>query len=198
MADTPQFLEHACDATRILNKRRQLFDIKERFVTEKAKYDERCKQLRQAEADLSKRDLEFQAKLVRFEIFTKDNESKQKKLARRLAEEVNKCDDLDKEATKLTKALHQQLGHLKVCAEKQKKFRDVLGSHNISDVTRRYESINLSRDEMDGRLESLEREIETQRVEVSRLQGEASHSALEGVPLDGNIADGAVHLAVVE
>ena len=70
MADSPQFLEHACDATRILNKRRQLFDIKERFAAEKVKYDEKCKLLRQAEVDLSKRDLEFQAKVFAHDNFT--------------------------------------------------------------------------------------------------------------------------------
>ena len=111
--DEPKFLARACDATRILNKRRQLFDIKERYAAERAQYDERCKMLEQKDVELKKRDLEFQAKvglkantssyisicvnnfllicicmlcitkLVRFEIFTKENESKQKKLARR-------------------------------------------------------------------------------------------------------------------
>jgi len=41
--------------------------------------------LEQKEAELTKRDLEFQAKLVRFSIYTKDNELKQTKLARRYA-----------------------------------------------------------------------------------------------------------------
>ena len=58
-----QFLENACDATRMLSKRRQLFDIKERFATEKGKYDEKCKILEQKEAEQSKRDLDFQAKV---------------------------------------------------------------------------------------------------------------------------------------
>ncbi len=39
------FLENACNATRVLSKRRTLFDIKERFAVEKAKYDERCRVL---------------------------------------------------------------------------------------------------------------------------------------------------------
>lgn len=57
------FLENACDATRMLSKRRTLFDIKERFAAEKAKYDEHCKILEEKEAELTKRDLEFQAKV---------------------------------------------------------------------------------------------------------------------------------------
>jgi len=59
----PEFLEHAGDSTRILSKRRELFSKKEKYAVEKAKYDERCQQLELQEADLKRRDLEFQAKV---------------------------------------------------------------------------------------------------------------------------------------
>ncbi len=59
----PEFLEHAGDSTRILSKRRELFDMKEKYAVEKVKYDERCQQVELQEADLKKRDLEFQAKV---------------------------------------------------------------------------------------------------------------------------------------
>ena len=58
-----QFLENACDATRLLGKRRQLFDTKERFAAEKTRYEEQCKILAQKDAELTKRDLELQAKV---------------------------------------------------------------------------------------------------------------------------------------
>ena len=60
-----QFLVHSGDATKILHKRRQLFDIKERFQAEKARYDEKCKALKETEKDLVKRDVDFQAKVGR-------------------------------------------------------------------------------------------------------------------------------------
>ena len=60
----PEFLEHAGDSTRILSKKRQLFDMKEKYAAEKAKYDEKIKQLEMQEADLKKRDLDFQAKVI--------------------------------------------------------------------------------------------------------------------------------------
>ena len=78
----PQFLEHACDATRILNKRRQLFDIKERHEHEKKEYDAKCKVVEEKNKEITKRDLEFQAKVVRAE-FAKDSKAKQEKLAQR-------------------------------------------------------------------------------------------------------------------
>ena len=79
----PQFLEHACDATRILNKRRQLFDIKERHEHEKKEYDAKCKVVEEKNKEITKRDLEFQAKVVRAELFAKDSKAKQEKLAQR-------------------------------------------------------------------------------------------------------------------
>lgn len=78
-----QFLANACDSTRLLAKRRELFDIKERLAKEKEEYNKRCQRTSDIEADLSKRDLEFQEKLVRFKLFTKENESEKEKLARR-------------------------------------------------------------------------------------------------------------------
>lgn len=63
ISSQPPFLEHACDATRMLNKRRQLFDIKERFAAEELEYGERCKALEAREAEIRSKDLEFQAKV---------------------------------------------------------------------------------------------------------------------------------------
>ena len=119
-AGSPKFLEHADDGTRILNKRRQLFDIKvrclslssyftrllapsitkeshitfiyiyiilskqERYIAEKAEYDKKCMILEQREADLKRRDLEFQTKLVQYEALSKEKKIKQQKLTQRL------------------------------------------------------------------------------------------------------------------
>jgi hypothetical protein len=62
-AAQPQFLEHACDATRILSKRRQLHDIKERVATEKENFDRQNLILQQKIDELTKRELDFQAKV---------------------------------------------------------------------------------------------------------------------------------------
>jgi hypothetical protein len=71
----PEFLEHACIATRLLDGRRQLFDVKERFNEAKAEYELKSEILRQKEEEHRHRDLEFQANLIKFEAFSKKNES---------------------------------------------------------------------------------------------------------------------------
>lgn len=75
----PDFLQNACDATRILSKRRQLFDVKERLAIEKANYEKRCMELEEKE-----RKLEAQAKeLLQSETVIKDRKSELTRLTRR-------------------------------------------------------------------------------------------------------------------
>ena len=79
----PPFLEHAGDATRLLAKRRALFDAKERLAAEKEKYEARCRSLDQKEEDLKDRDLAFQRRLVKLKLFAEERQLKQERLAKR-------------------------------------------------------------------------------------------------------------------
>jgi hypothetical protein len=71
----PDFLQHACIATRMIDKRRQLFDLQLKLDAEKVEYDRKCNLLQQKEEDYRRRDLAFQQSLVKFEAFSKKNES---------------------------------------------------------------------------------------------------------------------------
>lgn len=63
----PEFLEHACIATRMIDKRRHLFDIEEKLKAEKIDYDRKSELLRREEEDHHLRDIEFQQNLIKFE-----------------------------------------------------------------------------------------------------------------------------------
>jgi len=56
-SDEPDFLKNACDATRILSKRRQLFDVKERLAIEKANYEKRWMELEEKEREAQAKEL---------------------------------------------------------------------------------------------------------------------------------------------
>lgn len=79
----PEFLEHACIATRMLDKRRQLFDLKHEFAAQRSKYDEQCVILQQKEELLNQRVLVFQDSIVKFELLSKEHESKCERAAKR-------------------------------------------------------------------------------------------------------------------
>ena len=85
----------------------------ERYIVEKAEYDKKCKILEQREADLKRRDLEFQVKLVQYEALLKEKQIKQQKLAQRLVEEERKCQELDVKAATLKESLRQKQQQLK-------------------------------------------------------------------------------------
>ena len=89
----PEFLKHACDATRILAKRRQLIDLKERYAKEK----EMLSLLDEREADLTRREAEFEDKLMKFEKNAKENESKETT--------VKICEDLKDEQSATLEAM---------------------------------------------------------------------------------------------
>ena len=79
----PEFLKHACIATRMLNTRRQLFDLKNEVDAQKSEYDRKCAVLQQKEEALMLRELAFQRGVVNFEILSKNHESKQERAATR-------------------------------------------------------------------------------------------------------------------
>lgn len=81
--EQPQFLEHACVATRMLNKRRQLFDVKEILIARKAEYDKKMEEFKLQEEELGIKDLKFQQSLVKFQLFSKENEIRQQRAAKR-------------------------------------------------------------------------------------------------------------------
>jgi len=62
---------------------------------------------------LKRRDLEFQAKLVRYKALLKEKQIKQQKLVQRLEEEERKCQELDREAATLKESLRQKQQQLK-------------------------------------------------------------------------------------
>ncbi len=79
----PEFLQHACIATRMLNKRRQLYDVKEILVALKEESKAKIREYDKQEDKLRKKDLQFQESLAKFELLSKGNESKQLRAAKR-------------------------------------------------------------------------------------------------------------------
>lgn len=82
----PEFLEHACIATRMLNRRRQLYELKEIIFTLKEESHAKIRDYEQREEQLRQKDLQFQESLKKFEFFSKENKSKQLRAAKRSVE----------------------------------------------------------------------------------------------------------------
>lgn len=127
----PKFLEHACIATRMIDKRRRLFDLQEKFHVEKRNHDVKLSTLKQKEDDYKRRDLDFQKSLIQFEALSKDNESAYTRATQRLAEETKLCVAVDNEIAVLLKLLDEKRTEEHSLAErthKSKRYHDMKSS----------------------------------------------------------------------
>jgi len=111
----PKFLEHACIATRMIDKRRQLFDLQETFHVEKKNHDAKLAILKQKEDEYERQDMEFQKKLIHFE--NNNKESAYTRATQRLAEETKLCVAIDNDIAIILKLLEEKKAEEKRLAE---------------------------------------------------------------------------------
>lgn len=70
------FLDNACMATRMLEKRRQLFEAQEALKSQKDDFARKEDAFHRREEALRKRDLKLQESLIQFNKFLQENENK--------------------------------------------------------------------------------------------------------------------------
>ena len=69
-------LEHVSPATRLLEKRRQMFEVQESLEQQKQEFFRKEEVFKRREEVLKKKDLELQESLIRFSKFLQENDSK--------------------------------------------------------------------------------------------------------------------------
>ena len=79
----PIFLDNACTATRMLEKRRQLFEAEEALESHKDEFARREDAFHRREEALRKRDLKLQESLIQFNKFLQENENKRTRALKR-------------------------------------------------------------------------------------------------------------------
>ena len=80
-------LDHVSPATRLLEKRRQMFEVQEALDAQKEDFARREDAFRRREDGLRKKDLELQESLIKFNKFLQENESKRNRAIKRAADE---------------------------------------------------------------------------------------------------------------
>ena len=110
MADTkkgkglPQTLtlDHVSPATRLLEKRRQMFEVQEALNAQKEDFARREEAFRRREEGLRQKDLELQESLIKFNKFLQENESKRNRAEKRTRDENRQANDKEKEIQERT------------------------------------------------------------------------------------------------
>ncbi|KAJ1396274.1 hypothetical protein B484DRAFT_458923 [Ochromonadaceae sp. CCMP2298] len=151
----PQTLmfDHVSPATRLLEKRRQMFEVQEALNSQKEEFSRREDAFRRREDGLRRKDLELQESLIKFNKFLQENESKRNRALKRSAEEKKQRELKEKEIEKLKTQLtsrkkEESLQKLEV--EKNLKYQDYLENvvltmskffPEISDILNRYKTL---------------------------------------------------------
>ncbi|RYH27854.1 DUF4200 domain-containing protein [archaeon] len=151
----PQTLmfDHVSPATRLLEKRRQMFEVQEALNSQKEEFARREDAFRRREDGLRRKDLELQESLIKFNKFLQENESKRNRALKRASEEKKQRELKEKEIEKLEAQLRGKLkeeAELKEEVEKNLKYQDYLENvvqtmskffPEIGDILNRYNTL---------------------------------------------------------
>lgn len=98
-------LDHVSPATRLLEKRRQMFEVQEALDAQKEEFARREDAFRRREEGLRKKDIELQESLIKFNKFLQENESKRNRAVKRASDERKQRETKDVEISRLEDAL---------------------------------------------------------------------------------------------
>ena len=103
------FLNNACDKTRLLAKKHELFDMQKLLEEKKTQFAKNEDAFRLREDALRTKDLQLQKSLIKFNKFLQENESKRNRAMKRASDEKRQFESKKMEAEKLNKILDQKL-----------------------------------------------------------------------------------------
>ena len=90
-------------ATRLLEKRRQMFEVQEALDAQKEEYLRHEDAFRRREEALRKKDVELQDSLIKFNKFLQENESKRKRAVTRAADERKQIEQKELDIERLSR-----------------------------------------------------------------------------------------------
>eukprot|EP00899_Mesostigma_viride_P009263 jgi/Mesvir1/18338/Mv14239-RA.1 len=136
-------LEHVSPATRLLEKRRQMFEVQEALEAQKQEFARKEEVFVRREEGLKKKDLELQESLIRFSKFLQENDSKRTRAVKKAADEIKLRLQKEGEIEKLDAALQElkrEKVHTSNVVEKSMRYQKYLEA--VLDVADEYHEIN--------------------------------------------------------
>jgi len=147
------FFDNVSPATRLLEKRRQMYEVQDALENQKTRFAKDEEQFKQKEEQLRKKDLNLQHQLFRFNKFLQDNEAKRRRAETRAAEEAAQIRQKDEEIADLERQLEESKQHcleLEDEVSKNMKYEEFL--ERVKDSCDEYSQI----EELVTRYETLE------------------------------------------
>lgn len=110
------FFDNVSPATRLLEKRRQMYEVQDALENQKQRFAKDEESFRKREEHLRNKDLQLQHQLFKFNKFLQDNEAKRRRAETRAAEEAHQIRQKEEEIRDLEKQLEESR---QACAEEE-------------------------------------------------------------------------------
>lgn len=183
-------LDHVSPATRLLEKRRQMFEVQEALDAQKEEFARREDAFHRREDGLRKKDLELQESLIKFNKFLQENESKRNRAVKRASDEVKQRVIKEHEVAKLKEQLEQLQrenetlsnevrGNLKYMRYLELVQETVPEDYpEVADLVNRYHTLKETNRDLLLNQSSHEDENESKRIEYATFQKERANEIL--------------------
>mmetsp|Transcript_4361 Transcript_4361/g.15122 ORF Transcript_4361/g.15122 Transcript_4361/m.15122 type:complete len:302 (+) Transcript_4361:93-998(+) len=170
-------LEHVSPATRLLEKRRQMFEVQEALEAQKQEFARKEEVFKRREEGLKKKDLELQESLIRFSKFLQENESKKGRAEKKASDEIKLRHQKEAEI----ESLNELLSVLKVekvstsdIVDKNMRYQKYLETvldvadeyHEINDLLMRFATLDATNNDLRLHAKSCEEKHEKTRAEL--------------------------------
>jgi len=171
------YFDNVSPATRLLEKRRQMYEVQDALESQKARFAREEEQFRKKEEQLRAKDLSLQHQLVRFNKFLQDNEAKRRRAETRAAEEAAQIRQKEDEIRELERQLdhcRQQCAELEEEVSRNMKYEEFLERvkdtsdewGEIMDLVTRYDTLESANKDLievqtlsNDRIEALRKEF---------------------------------------
>ena len=172
-------LDHVSPATRLLEKRRQMFEVQEALDAQKEEFARREEAFRRREEGLRQKDLELQESLIKFNKFLQENESKRNRADKRASEESKVRRQKEEEIVKLQAGLNTMRKEYTVLEEqldKNRKYQTFLERMQMSyseeypeimDLLKRHQTLTSANNDLINRQREHEQKNEMERVKFA-------------------------------
>ena len=186
----PLVLEHVSPATRLLEKRRQMFEVQEALDSQKEEFSRREEAFHRREEGLRKKDLELQESLIKFNKFLQENESKRNRADKRTQEETKHRRTKENEIKQLLENLEHiktQCTKLEQVVDKNIKYQRYLETvqeaapedyPEVSELLNRYRTLKDANRDLNERLHHHQSLNESERSELVHFTKEQVNAIL--------------------
>ncbi|CAD8125800.1 unnamed protein product [Paramecium sonneborni] len=197
-SSTVKQFDAASPATKLLEKRRKMYEIHEAYEHQQDEYKKQEEEFKKQEEQIREKDKQIQEELIKFCNFLQENEAKKKRALVRFQEEKSYKEQKEKEIQDLTAQWtdlqrHQQRLEKKVTS--LKKYEDYLDSiikqypeqyHDLQSILDRYATLTNSNSKLVEEHQNMEKEFEKLKYESTQYEKEKNHEILQ---LNNDIKD---------